>query len=146
MVLIVVDMQPGVEVTKYGGIVDRVANEVRQAVLHGMPVLFLEFQGFGKTFAELTALVADHSQVEFRSKKQMGGGREVVSALADRGWTHERLRVCGVETFHCVAETVEQLVELLPGTQVDVVGEACQDRVIGWGMFPSHPNIHILEA
>jgi hypothetical protein len=74
----------------------------------------------------------------------MDASAAVLGVCRKMGFATSAFRVGGIETFHCVASTVENLVKAVPGCSIDLVDEATIDKVIGWGMFPRLPNTRVV--
>ncbi len=145
-VLVVIDMQPGFEATRHNGVLDAVVAEVEQARSQGRPVIIVEYGGYGLTYDSIMRVLTDPLPYEHfvvLRKTRWSGADIALDYCLKQGWDTSKYRVCGVNTFECVAETAEEFTVLSPDSLVEVVKEACNDKVIGWKMFPKHPNIRL---
>jgi len=138
MVLVIVDCQP--RYLPFGPVLEAVEREVKHARDNNVPIIFLEYHYASPTYEHITDLVAGYDKFEVVEKRQFGGGKEVVATCKRRGWKLDAMRVGGAETYCCVAETSEQVVEESPDTVQEIVKDACFDKVCG-GPFPRHDNI-----
>ena len=144
MILLVVDMQPKFKASGRGWLLRAVAREVRAAKSAGWGVMFLEYtrcRGAGgvklrdATHRRLTDLVADYGEAVVVHKERDDGSAAVLHAA--EGWYEPDdddstarhidggIRVVGVNTEACVADTVNGLSAAMPGLEITVVGGAC---------------------
>ncbi|MBX9639429.1 MAG: hypothetical protein K2X97_06775 [Mycobacteriaceae bacterium] len=150
MALVIVDMQPSFPPACWQPTIDAVRREILRSRCNLEPIIFLEHhRGYMPTHKCLTDLLrAPHGYEHFEvppPKKRWSGADVVVDVCRRRNWPMAKFRLCGVETFQCVAQTAEELTELAPRSEIEVIGDACNDKVHGWLMFPQHPNIRIIE-
>lgn len=141
MILVVVDMQEGFEATKHGGVLDAVVALVTEAVRANTPIILLRYAGHGPIYARIRQEVEGYALVAEAVKRRMNGADLVAAICRQEGWDGSVIKLCGVNTFECVASTAENLVIELPDSIVEVQPKACNDKVIGWLAFPQHPNI-----
>lgn len=142
MILVVVDMQDAFPATRHGGVLDAVAALIAEAREQDAPVLLLRYAGHGAICDRVARAVEGYKRCVVGIKHQMNGA-PVVAAIcrANPGWDASVIKLCGVNTFECVASTAENLVLELPDSIVEVQPKACNDKVIGWFLFPRHPRI-----
>jgi len=142
MILLVVDMQPKFKASGRGWLLRAVAREVRAAKSAGWGIMFLEYtrcRGVGgvplgqATHRRLTDLAADYDDAVVVHKDRDDGSAAVLHA-AERwygtGPGNDRhidggIRVVGVNTEACVADTVNGLSSAMPCLEITVVGDAC---------------------
>lgn len=125
--LIVVDVQPNFSAAET--VIPAVKTQVRKAMREGLHIVFLEFGGdwYDPTFHEITDLVENYEFKQTVSKVWDDGSEEVADALWGQ-WglrAGTPLRVCGVNTGACVADTAQGLAKM--GFDVTVVQKACGD-------------------
>jgi nicotinamidase-related amidase len=142
MILLVVDMQPKFKASGRRWLLSAVAREVRAAKSAGWGIMFLEYtrcRDVGgvplkeRTRRRLTDLVADYSEAVVVHKERDDGSAAVLHAAErwySEGAGNERhldggIRVVGVNTEACVADTVNGLSAAMPGLEITVVGDAC---------------------
>jgi nicotinamidase-related amidase len=142
MILLVVDMQPKFKASGRRWLLGAVAREVRAAKSAGWGVMFLEYtrcRDVGgvplkeRTRRRLTDLVADYSEAVVVHKERDDGSAAVLHAAErwySEGAGNERhldggIRVVGVNTEACVADTVNGLSAAMPDLEITVVGDAC---------------------
>ncbi len=145
MPLVVVDVQP---YFKYSGeecFLAAVEKEIVRAVNDGLPVIIVEFIGFGETYERLTRHLKGYPRFKRVEKNRRDGSAEVLEACREAGFGTAFFRVCGLYTFECVAETVEGLAQKAPGCRIHVVKQALIDKVAGWKMFPEVANASLVS-
>lgn len=167
--LVVVDMQPRqFEAARTDWMIKNVGREVRAAMEAMHTIIFLEYiigTSVGvsvkdMTDPRLTNIVAGYDAAVVARKAISDGSEQVCAVLEEMGLaggfagrTNE-IRVVGVETGVCLADTVNGLAEKMPGTRVIVVGDACN---AAGGTFPephdrgqeqikTGANVEILKA
>lgn len=141
MILVVTDMQTGFEATKHDGVLDAVVALVAEAVEANVPVILLRMAGHGPIHDRILKLVDGYALCAREVKSKMSGADLVAAICRHNGWDASVIKLCGVNTFECVASTAENLVAELPDSIVEVQPKACNDKVKGWLAFPQHPHI-----
>jgi nicotinamidase-related amidase len=138
-ILLVVDMQPRFDSSNREWLLKNVSREILRARRKEWGIIFLEYtrgKGDGgvrlpeRTHEELTSLVGDYEDALIVHKMNDDGSEEVAEVIC--GWygnygKHAKgdMRVVGVNTGCCVANTVNGLAHLLPCMRITVVGDAC---------------------
>lgn len=145
MPLVVVDVQPHFKHSGEEAFLACVEKEIVRAVNDGLPVIIVEYVGFGDTYERLTKHLEGYTRVRRVSKNRRDGSVEILEACREAGFGTAFFRVCGLYTFECVAETVEGLAQRSPGCRIHVVEEALMSPVIGWGMFPVVANASLVS-
>jgi nicotinamidase-related amidase len=144
-VLVVVDMQPGYGKSMTPGVIDAVELLVRKARQADSLVVFLEFCD-EPTLPRLIRQVRAYDQFVVEQKNRCDGSDEVLDACARGLYDTNAFVVCGVDTDDCVLQTAHNLAYQLPGSQVDVVREACgQEEGNNWDKFPRAPNLDVVS-
>jgi nicotinamidase-related amidase len=143
--LIVVDVQPNFPAAET--VIAAVQTQVRKAMREGLHIVFLEYEGdwYSPTFSEITDLAEKYEYKQVVYKTWDDGSEEVADALWGE-WglrAGTPLRVCGVNTGACVADTAQGLAK--KGFDVTVIQKACGD---GDGYHDSqielwHENPHL---
>lgn len=139
MCLVIVDMQPMFPAAQCNGLVDAVKREVLRAISENRPVIVLEYVGWGPSYDCIMELLEGYDRWVRRVKRTWSGAAEVLDECQSHGWDSSNHRVCGVETFACVAQTCEDLAAA--DRKVVVVTDGCNDSVTAWLDFPEHENI-----
>lgn len=133
-------MQPRFKSSMHDWMLKNVADEIRAAKSAGWGIMFLEYTrrgGIGgvqlseRTHSRLTRLVMRYKHAITVHKKQNDGSIEVLCA-ADKWYDGSYvehiaggIRVVGVNTMACVADTVNGLSKFRSDIEITVVGEAC---------------------
>jgi nicotinamidase-related amidase len=125
MGLCVIDMQPYYEVSQVEWLIDNVLCEIKKAKRQHLPILLVKTIGAGEIDDRIFEEVESYSDSYVVTKKTCDGHQEIIKVLKRNKLGLERLRVCGVETDACVADTVTGLAESLPGLSIEVVKKAC---------------------
>lgn len=141
MVLVVSDMQTGFEATKHGGVLDAVVALLAEAMESNTPIILLRFAGHGPILDRILKQLEGYALCAEGIKHRMNGADLVAAICRHNGWDASVIKLCGVNTFECVAATAENLVIELPDSIVEIQPKACNDKVIGWLAFPQHPHI-----
>lgn len=144
-VLVVVDMQPGYGRDMTRGVVEAVELLVREAREADSLIVFLEFCD-EPTLPRLMRLVRAYDQFVVEEKGGCDGSDEVLAACERGLYDTSAFVICGVETHACVRDTARELASKLPGSQVEVVREACgQESGNQWHHFPRARNLHVVS-
>lgn len=125
--LVIVDVQEKFISAHSMKVINNCRREIRRAIRFKAPIIFLEFDGFGHTLAELTILTNDYKNAYFANKLQNNGSAEVGRLIADKNLPHDT-RVAGVNTSYCVLETVVGLTYF--HGSVSVIADACNCREV----------------
>lgn len=143
--LVVVDMCEAFSTA--ARVLDAVLEQIDLAIAHGWAIVFVESRGKGHTYPQLLQRTSGYGRVDSSACKQGNdGSSEVVLSALDRKFSLHRFRVCGVNTWACVYETVYGLLELVDFSSVELVASACNDSAPGsWQRF-IHPHISVLQG
>ena len=166
--LVVIDMQPRFGGSQRKWMIRNVSTEIKAAVKAGRRIIFVEFPGIygdpilNATDKRLTKLVAGYDNTFTVQKHKQDGSKEVVRLLrklAGRTVIREEIRVVGVNTGACVAETVNGMARKMSKASIVLVGKACNE---GWstnsgsgqsrpgngglGTISAKPNVTILKV
>lgn len=146
--LVVVDPQPlEFKAARHPVFQRNVTDAVLQAVARGWDIVLVQYEGAGSALSEITEALALYERTDTVQKTTDGGGNEVWEALAHNHFVAERLFICGVNTHGCVQDTVSELAELLPESDIAVVKSACND--VGgnyWNAFDCPQGTRLVEA
>ena len=144
LALVVVDMQPRFGCSQVDWMIENVSREIRAAKKAGHVIIFLEYTdgingGTGVSVKDATDrrlidLVSDYDRALVVHKSVRDGSKKVSTVLVGYYMSGRNdIRVVGVETPVCVAETVNGLAKAMPAAKITVVGDACNS---GDGNFP----------
>jgi len=100
---------------------------IQDAMLKGLPIVFLEYTHFCCTHHKLMEAVEDYHSVAFVKKSRDNGGNEFHEINTERGWNARHIKVCGVNIGACVAATVHGLDRMGKGYKMQVVRQACNN-------------------
>jgi nicotinamidase-related amidase len=118
--LIIVDMQPNYIYSK--PILSKVIEEIKGAIKEKWLIFALQFAG--KIYEEMRSLFQPYKQSYVLNKFECDG-TPVLLDYYPRLQFFENLHVVGVETNHCVCETVYGLATRLPKCKINVNFECC---------------------
>lgn len=130
--LVVIDMQTCFEAAVRDKTIAAVQNEINNAIEKNAPIIFVEYLSEDgtryPTDERLFNLVSDYDSVFIALKDEDDGHKPILEILVEYELPSS-LRVCGVNTNHCVYYTVAALNRLLPlywpESDIVVVAEAC---------------------
>lgn len=110
--LIVVDVQKGFLITKNDiDAKDYSARLVEGAVRDKVPIIFVEYQGFGRTHKDLVKFTKKYTKKLHIKKGTNDGSNEVLQACKKLGIRPSHFVVCGVYFRFCVKATVKGLLK-----------------------------------
>lgn len=113
--LIVIDMQPVFPASEF--VMDSVVREVKRAVKRNEWVMLVEYEGHGKTAYRITKHLKGHHKTVKVVKQDDDGSPEIFKRIVRQynrlSWKSigrvSSFKVCGVNTWACVARTVRGL-------------------------------------
>lgn len=147
-ILCVIDMQPYFCAAGHLVLIDSVLNEIKLAIKKGDPIFIVEYLECGPTCADILNAVKGYDHLHFIRKKYDDGSKEIVKYIqqynsSPRKETTKRkplteaqksiIRICGVNTWACVARTLKGLAKIFPDTKFVVLENACGDDKTGYG-------------
>lgn len=138
-VLIVVDMQTIFKASNRPEVRAECGNLVKQAVIDGMIIVFLEYIDNGRTKIPLRRIVRGYDKAYFVEKEDNDGSNE----LAELFWGMDipnNFKVCGVNTDMCVFETVQGMASWDRKPKIEVVCKACATHSYGSDYVGYIPN------
>lgn len=125
--LIVIDMQYEFDAAKNRRTVRNCSREIQRAMNDDVPIVFVEFIGYGKTKKSLLSKLSSYKKFGIVKKCECGGGFEISNFLKKKKFPFQKLKICGIQTNICVRQTVEQLLDICPQSKIEIVGDACYD-------------------
>jgi len=137
--LVIIDMQPDFDASYSDDIRGPVLREIAQAIKNDRPILIVEYdypyyRNIGKkrtrTLWYIQNALRGYHNRHLVLKENDDGSREVVVKLKELG-AGKNVRVFGVNTDCCVAETAENLV--YRGCNVTIVADACNSDCSHFG-------------
>lgn len=143
--LVIVDMQPAYKPAHYQPVQEAVAKEIVRAMSLGNPIIFLEYREPDSTFVALKQLTAGYDKVETRTKYKWSGADVVVEVCKERGWDMSDTDWTGVETEHCIAQSLGEFIQLVPYAVANVIKEAVNGYIFGWETIPKHERIRLVS-
>ena len=130
-ILVVVDMQDEfLEAFNFYNkqyLVDNCAKLIKNCIENNDPVIFLEWHDiftdyYGSTISELTSLIKNY----YTAKKDRNDGSEKILNIVEHHMLKaDIIKVCGIYTNYCVAETVTGLINKFCDSEVIVYADAC---------------------
>lgn len=156
-VLVIVDMQKGFTAADDEDTIQSVLIAIQDAIDYGIPIFIVEYDtsSFKQTLDCIVDAVSDYDKVYFVSKMKNDGGQEIEETLKEHDLKGSELIFCGVETGHCLNETISTLVHKFQET-ITVIKEACycslcftgekitRDEVFKIKEIYSHPNVELV--
>ncbi len=149
--LVVIDMQYDFWAAREEGVIAGCQKQIRKAKRFGWPIVFVEYDGCCATLPELRELANDHPYTTYITKNDDDGSDEVLECLERFGWPNRTLRVCGVNAFCCVAETVNSLLWEDKKMQIELTTDAVgdEDYDLDWDdwlevMMPNHNRVRLV--
>lgn len=127
--LVIIDMQVGFEAANYQDVIEGCAKEIKRARKAGMPIMLVEYDDFGDTQSALLNLVEGYRKCIVATKYDDDGSYEVGQWLKRKNWPSDNLRVCGVNAWCCVRETIWGLLcrDKHKNMRIKLVKSACGD-------------------
>jgi nicotinamidase-related amidase len=126
--LCVIDMQPHFVATTMQRAKQACAREIRKAIRDKAPILFVEYAHYGPTLPELTDLTKKYHRTYHVTKASNNGGKEVMEFLTQKHLPKLNLRVVGVNTDYCVAQTVQGINSACTNCNIHVIADACDSN------------------
>lgn len=123
--LVVIDMQNYFWASRGNRVRKSCAREIRLAVERKLPIIFVEYDGFGSTIPSLRNLVKGYPLVSYTTKSSTDGGDEVMSIITQKNY-HSQIRMAGVEISCCVYDTAASL-SYTHKVAVTLVADACNN-------------------
>lgn len=152
--LVVVDMQVQSEAANDAQTLASVKQLIELAMSKGWGIVFLEiknqFEDPGKTFPHLLDLVKDYDKWRLDVKPEKDGSDFVESACRNQNFGTGTFVICGVNLDACVVWTANGIARYFPGSNIQVVTEACNSlnphRWETWDSFVAHDNIVVVSS
>lgn len=128
--LLVIDMQDYFSASHSERVQRACIREIKRAIREKATIIYVEYEGYGPTIPQLTDVTssAKYRKAYHVIKDDDDGGQEVIDFLKEKHLPRLKLRVCGVNTDYCVLATTRSLQWRMPGSQITVVGDACNSN------------------
>jgi len=123
--LIIIDMQPEFGASQNPIVLRNVYREIRAAKKRNAGILVVEFVGVGKTDKRIMDKLHGYGRWRTIRKRNCDGSDEILRALWRFRFNKESLRITGVNTDQCVAQTVNSLSDILQDSDIALVVDAC---------------------
>jgi nicotinamidase-related amidase len=122
--LVIVDMQWNFHASRNSRVVEGCKREIFLAKKRNATIVFLEYEGFGRTLPSLRKMVKDYAWAFFQKKNEQDGSNQVIDVFRDLGMKPKTIRVCGVNGDQCVKSTAHGLMYIGHKAKIGVVREA----------------------
>lgn len=122
--LVVVDMQWDFYTSRIKSVIEACKKEIILAKKRNAAIIFLEYDGFGKTMPQLRKVAKDYAFTYTALKDRQDGSSEVIDIFETLEIKPRTIRVCGVNTDQCVRSTVHGLMYVGHKMKIGVVYEA----------------------
>lgn len=146
---VMVDMQPRWMSAR--SIVSQAEQVIHEAARTKSPVIVVEYTSedgkeHSRTFKRLLDLMDKLGVIYIRTFKDTPSGhRQIAQVLSRTYWDRRKIKIFGVMTGKCIAQSSMMTAEIFPDSEVEVIARACND--IGgnkWSEFPGRPNLKII--
>lgn len=97
---------------------------LNKAVIDNAPIIFLEYEGSGKTINELTNVVQDYENCFYIEKYIDDGSSKVAEIIEDYNIVPDKFVIAGVNTDACVLATVRGL-RMRYDQDISILESAC---------------------
>ena len=104
--LVIIDMQYNFHRSYNATIIAECVKEVKRAKRLKLPIFIVEYVDCGYTEQEITDAVGKYKNCHFVTKYDDSGALELKELFEEENYCFNSLRVCGVNSDCCVAETV----------------------------------------
>jgi nicotinamidase-related amidase len=125
--LIVVDMQSKFEASNNPDTIKNCVKEIKKAVKNNMPIIILEYDGFGPTQHALMNSMRNYPK-RYWYEKCTDSGADEVHYIVKRFRLSKNLKVVGVNTDACVRDTIYDLAckpKRYRNYKIEVISKAC---------------------
>lgn len=120
-ILTVIDMQHKFKSARNIHVIKACLNEIKHAKKQNLPIVIVEYSGYGKTIPSISNLLKDYNKVYHVVKSGIDGASEVYQKI--RHINSNKIRMIGIETDFCVQYTAVSLRKRK--YNVDLVKQAC---------------------
>ncbi len=150
MTLCVIDMQPFFVAAREDWLVKNVLREIESAKSEQSDIIVLEYEGCGPTFKCIKDALRNYPNAIVCTKFEPDGIKPILSQL-DLGIDLSHIRLVGVETDSCIAQTCNSLATTLPNSRITVVADACNTmfssrRYTGRKYIRRYKNVHVTKS
>lgn len=126
--LCIIDMQPFFSSAQEDFVIEGVLNQVRLAKQRNAGIVVAEYEGCGSTDERIMSAIGSYRRVVKIIKNSNDGSRDIIDAIKRKhSFSKKRIRICGVNTGHCVYETAAGLAKRLPESSIEIAEDACND-------------------
>ena len=127
--LIIIDMQYGFTAADSKTLHKKIKREINRAQRTHSDIIFVTYDEkyHGGTFEDLLDYASrnDYDDVMSVEKFKADGGKEIIEILNEDKQHH--LKIAGVQTSVCVADTVHTLAKELPNSNIEIMRDCVRD-------------------
>ncbi len=130
-ILVVVDMQSDFlvgftddSVPNKTAVINNCKKAITKAMKNNNPIIFLEFEYFGKTIKELRDLVKGYKLKYTKIKEARDGSFKIKSVIDEFGLSPKYLKITGIWSDQCVVSTVMGLRNFYPDSHISIISSA----------------------
>ena len=128
-----VDMQPTFEASQEKWIIENIKKEIHKAKRKKDFIILVRYRGHPKQDqhphwqidTRIISAIGRYKNLAYVTKTRMDGSTSILRACKEMGFPDKKLRIVGVNTDSCVAETVNNLSRKLPSSKILLVTNAC---------------------
>jgi nicotinamidase-related amidase len=136
--LVIIDVQQGYSAAQNPTLLTNLLNEIKEARRNDAAILFvnmIEHEGIGKNIKRIWEAAYDYRYFAQVIKADTDGSDEVIGAFKKYRYFNKRnIKVGGVYTDVCVADTVNKLAKKLPHADIEVLSHCCNSDVPAYEM------------
>ena len=123
--LVIVDMQYDFAQSFNSRIINECVKEIRRAKSLRLPIFIVEYVDCGSTVEEIMDAVNGYKKTYAIEKVDDDGSKDLQQEFCRNNFSFNSLRVCGVNSWICVAETVCGLNKIYPKMKIYLNNKAC---------------------
>lgn len=105
--------------------IDGIILEIKNAIKNHFGIILVKYKDRGIIHPQIQNALKFYKKKTTTTKKMVNGGNQVIKAARRMRFPLCDLRVCGVFTDCCVAQTVTHLSKTLPMSCIEVINNAC---------------------
>lgn len=123
--LVIIDMQYEFKESFNNRIINECVREIRRAKKLKLPIFIVEYLNCGLTVKDILDEIKSYKKVYFVEKDDDDGSGVLRDYFCKNHYLFNSLRICGVNSCCCVAETVWGLNEKYPKMLIYLNNKAC---------------------
>ena len=130
--LCIIDMQTRFQAAQCPDTVDNIVSEILEARRNKEIIALIQYRHAGDVIPVVRKAVDGYEYLYEVVKTDDDGSTDLIMELGDN-LLEEEVKVCGVNTGYCVADTVHGLLSQLPAIEIAVLKDCCYCTEYGCG-------------